>query len=96
VQNGDTPYPHCLITADSVLCLGGLGWPQNVAHLSSSGTLEWGPGTSLGGEQPVPLTAGQSYHWLGWTVRVNGSAMTFTNDATGHGMAVTNANAAPF
>jgi hypothetical protein len=37
------------------------------------------------------------YHISGWTVEQgNGAVVTFTNDATGHGMTVTATDATPF
>lgn len=96
VQLGNISYPHCAIQADRVLCIGGSGWPQKVAFVASSGEFKWGGGSSLSGGQPLPLTPGQTYHWLGWTVTASNTDMTFTNDATGHGMTVNNGNANPF
>ncbi len=96
VQLDDIGYPHCQILADRVLCLGGKGWPQKVAFVAPSGEFKWGSGTSLGGGQPLPVVPGQTYHWFGWTVVASSTDMTFTNDATGHGMTVNGDNVNPF
>jgi hypothetical protein len=96
VQLGNISYPHCVIQADRVACIGGSGWPKKVAFVGSSGQFQWADGSSLGGDQPLPLTPGQTYHWLGWTVAAASTDMTFTNDATGHGMTVNGGNANPF
>jgi hypothetical protein len=96
VQLGNISYPHCAIQADRVLCLGGSGWPQKAVFLAASGEFRFSGGSSLSGGQPLPLTPGQTYHWLGWTVTASNTDMTFTNDATRHGMTVNNGNANPF
>jgi hypothetical protein len=96
VQLDNISYPHCVIQADRVICLGGAEWPQKVAFVASSGEFKWGSGSSLSGGQPLPLTQGQTYHWLGWTVATSRTDMTFTNDVTSHGMTVNNGNASPF
>jgi hypothetical protein len=96
VQLGNIWYPNCVIQTDRVLCIGGSGWPQKIAFVAASGEFKWTGGSSLGGGQPQPLTPGQTYHWLGWTVAAGSTDMTFTNDATGHGMTVNNGNANPF
>jgi hypothetical protein len=96
VQLGGNSYPYCAIKSDRVLCIGGSEWPQKVAFVSASGEFRWGGGSSLGGGQPLPLTPGQTYHWLGWTVVATGTDMTFINDATGHGMTVNNGTANAF
>lgn len=96
VQLGNNSYPYCAIQADRVNCLGGKGWPQKVAFVSSSGEFKWHQGTSLNGGQPQPLNPGQTYHFLGWTVTTTNTDMTFTNDASGHGMTVNNGAANAF
>jgi hypothetical protein len=96
VQLDSISYPHCVIQADRVLCLGGQGWPTKVAFVASSGEFKWTSGSSLGGDQPLALVAGQTYHWLGWTVLASSTDMTFTNDATSHGMTVNGNNVTPF
>ena len=42
------------------------------------------------------LVPGQTYHIQGWTVAAGGDGITFTNDATGHGMTVSDTDATPF
>ena len=96
VQLDSISYPHCVVQADRVLCLGGQGWPTKIAFVASSGEFKWTSGTSLGGDQPLALVPGQTYHWLGWTVRATSTDMTFTNDATSHGMTVNGNNVTPF
>ncbi len=96
VQLAGISYPHCVIQPDRVLCIGGQGWPSKVAFVSSSGEFKWTAGSSLGGDQPQALAAGQTYHWIGWTVATTNTDMTFTNDATGHGMTVNGATATAF
>jgi hypothetical protein len=96
VQLDNISYPHCAIQPDRVNCIGGSGWPTKVAFVAASGEFKWANGSSLSGGQPLPLTPGQTYHWLGWTVAASSTDMTFTNDATGHGMTVNPGNASPF
>jgi hypothetical protein len=96
VQLGDKSYPHCVIQTDRVVCLRGSGWPKNIAFVTSPGEFKWGDGSSLSGGQPLSLTPGQTSHWLGWTVTASSTDMTFTNDASGHGMTVDGANVNPF
>lgn len=96
VQLDSISYPYCAIQADRVNCLGGQGWPTKVAFVASTGEFKWRSGSSLGGDQPFALVPGQTYHWLGWTVLASSSDMTFTNDATGHGMTVNGNNVTPF
>jgi hypothetical protein len=96
VQLGNIWYPHCAIQTDRVLCIGGSGWPQKVALVTASGQFQWTGGSSLGGDQPLSLTPGQSYSFLGWTVATTSTDMTFTDAATGHGMTVNGGNANPF
>ena len=96
VQLGNIWYPNCVVNPDQVLCIRGSGWPRKIALVSSSGQFQWTDGTSLGSAQPLPLTPGQTYHWVGWTVTASNTNMTFTNDATGHGMTVNDGTANPF
>ncbi|HTQ18380.1 hypothetical protein [Mycobacterium sp.] len=96
VQLGNNSYPHCAIQPDRVNCIGGSGWPQKVAFVSASGQFRWSQGSSLSGGQPLPLNPGQTYHWIGWTVTATNTDMTFTNDASGHGMTVNNGTANAF
>ena len=96
VQLGNNSYPHCAIQSDRVNCIGGSGWPQKVAFVSASGQFRWSQGSSLSGGQPLPLNPGQTYHWIGWTVTATNTDMTFTNDASGHGMTVNSGTANAF
>lgn len=69
----------------------------------TSGAVTWGWGSAINDDRAVgdgssdyqmpPVTR---YHISGWTVeRGNGAVVTFTNDATGHGLRVEGADSLP-
>jgi hypothetical protein len=64
---------------------------QNQAIITESGQFSWRTanlGLAPPGQPDTTLLAGQTYHMQGWTIVSTGDGITFTNDATGHGMAI--------
>jgi hypothetical protein len=64
---------------------------QDQAIITASGQFSWRTanlGQAPPGQPDITLAEGQTYHFEGWTVVPGGDRITFTNDATGHGMAV--------
>ncbi|CAM3388945.1 hypothetical protein BST27_27720 [Mycobacterium intermedium] len=83
------------------------GWPgdpavlhQNQATITASGEFNWRTanlGLAPAGQPDVTLVIGQAQHLQGWTVVPTSDGTTFTNDATGHGMAIdSECNVRPF
>jgi hypothetical protein len=74
------------------------GWPgdpavlhQDQAIVTASGQFSWrnaNLGLAPPGQPDVKLSEGQTYRFEGWTIVPTGEGITFTNDATGHGMAI--------
>jgi hypothetical protein len=64
---------------------------QNQAIVTDSGQFGWRTanlGIAPPGQADTTLVVGQTYHMQGWTIVPTGSDITFTNDATGHGMVI--------
>jgi hypothetical protein len=74
------------------------GWPgdpsvlhQDQAIVTASGQFSWRTanlGLAPPSQPDVILSEGQTYHFQGWTIVPTGDGISFTNDATGHGMAI--------
>jgi hypothetical protein len=64
---------------------------QDQAIITAPGQFSWRTanlGMAAPGQPDVALAEGQTYHFEGWTIVPTGDRITFTNDATGHGMAI--------
>jgi hypothetical protein len=73
---------------------------QNQAIVDDLGQFSWRT-ANLGlpppGQPDVVLAADQTYHLQGWTISPTTDGVTFTNDHTGHGMAIgSDYNVRPF
>jgi hypothetical protein len=72
------------------------GWPgdplvlhQDQAIITASGQFTWRTanlGSAPPGQPDIAVMNGQTYHFQGWTIVPASEGITFTNDATGHGM----------
>lgn len=87
----------------NVVCqIGGDGFPgaalvpgiathPNQAAVTADGWFKYrGANISTTGDDfnPLDLTDGNTYHFQGWTITPTTNGVTFTNDATGHGMTI--------
>lgn len=87
----DTCEPGLLLDTPAAADNCGKGPGSDRLITDAAGVQQSGPAGIL---PPTPasqkIAAGQSYHANGWTVStpISGSGVHFTNDATGHGMAV--------
>ncbi len=64
---------------------------QDQAIITASGEFNWRTanlGMAPPGRPDVTLAEGQTYRFEGWTILSTSDGVTFTNDATGHGMAI--------
>ncbi len=64
---------------------------QDQAIVTSSVQFSWRTanlGSAPPGKPDIILVNGQTYHLQGWTVIPTSDGITFTKDATGHGMVV--------
>jgi len=64
---------------------------QDQAIVTASGQFNWRTanlGMALPGQPDTVVVEGQTYQLQGWTVVATGNGITFTNDATGHGMVI--------
>jgi hypothetical protein len=64
---------------------------QDQAIITASGQFGWRTanlGQAPPGQPDITLAKGQTYHFQGWTIVPTGDRITFTNDATSHGMAI--------
>jgi hypothetical protein len=65
---------------------------QDQAVVTASGQFSYRD-ANIGVGHPYPpfdtLVPGQTYHIQGWTIAASDGGITFTNDGTGHGMAIT-------
>ena len=78
-----SPYPGW--TGDPVVL------HRNQAIITASGQFNWriaNLGMAPEGQPDTSLMDGQTYHFPGWTIEPRSDGTTFTNDATGHGMAI--------
>lgn len=73
---------------------------QDQAIITASGQFSWRTanlGMAPPGQPDTTLVNGQTYHFQGWTIAPTSDGTTFTNDATGHGMAIdSDYNVKPF
>lgn len=73
---------------------------QDQAIITSSGQFSWRTanlGMATPGQPDVVLVGGQTYHFQGWTIVPSGADVTFTSDASGHGMTIgSDYNVKPF
>jgi hypothetical protein len=73
---------------------------QDQAIITSSGQFRWRTanlGMAPPGQPDVILVEEQTYHFVGWTIVPTGDGITFTSDATGHGMSIDSKyNVTPF
>jgi hypothetical protein len=98
----ETPKMTCQLGSDdadptvgpTVVCQGEAFPDSADLHqvvLSPAGTATYRDaniGVGYDGFNPRTLTPGHTYHIHGWTVAPQSDVITFTNDATGHGMNV--------
>jgi hypothetical protein len=64
---------------------------QDQAIIAASGQFSWRTanlGLAPPGQPDITLAEGQIYNFEGWKIVPTGDHITFTNDATGHGMAI--------
>jgi hypothetical protein len=64
---------------------------QDQAIITASGQFSWRTanlGLAPPGQPDIVLSEGKAYHFQGWTIVPTGDRITFTNEATGHGMAI--------
>jgi hypothetical protein len=64
---------------------------KDQAIITASGQFTWRTanlGIAVPGQPDIVLSVGEAYHFQGWTIAPTGDRITFTNDATGHGMAI--------
>lgn len=64
---------------------------QDQAIITASGQFSWRTanlGQAPPGQPDITLSEGKTYHFEGWTVVPIADRITFTNDATSHGMAI--------
>ena len=69
----------------------GIATHPNQAVVTAAGEFEYrGANIATTGDDfnPVTLTDGSTYHFEGWTITPTTDGVTFTNDATGHGMTI--------
>jgi hypothetical protein len=92
----DTCEPGLLLDTPAGAASCGRGTAVDEIAVDAAGAQQ-PPGPGILGPSPniQALTDGQTYHANGWTV-VAGDWVRFTNDATGHGMAVAPQNNYPF
>ncbi|MGB9307564.1 MAG: hypothetical protein ACLPXZ_16335 [Mycobacterium sp.] len=74
------------------------GWPgdplvlhQDQAVITASGQFSWRTanlGSAPPGQPDTTVVNGQTYRLQGWTVVPTSEGVTFTDDATGHGMMI--------
>ncbi len=73
---------------------------QDQAIITASGRFSWRTanlGMAPPGQPDTTLAEGQTYRFRGWTIESTSDDVTFTNDATGHGMAIhSDYNVQPF
>lgn len=73
---------------------------RDQATITASGQFSWSTanlGMARPGQPDTSLMVGQTYHFQGWTIVVTSDGITFTNDATGHGMLIgSDYNVKPF
>ena len=85
-------FPHAPVvgcpTSPGEKCPEIMHWDQAV--VTASGAFRYRDGNIGVGDNPVldTLVPGQTYHIQGWTVPAGAAGITFTNDATGHGMTI--------
>jgi serine/threonine protein kinase len=89
---------QCRITAEQVNCqpckplerINAVAWcdeqPKGYA-VDTAGSLDENPAAFGSAPGAQVISAGQTYHELGWTITTDGGWIRFTNDATGHGLA---------
>lgn len=66
---------------------------QDQAIITASGQFSWRTanlGMAPPGQPDITLVEETTYHLEGWTIVPTGDGITFTNDATGHGMSINN------
>jgi len=66
---------------------------QDQAIITAAGRFSWRTanlGVAPPGQPDVALVKGTTYHFKGWTIVPTADCITFTNDATGHGMSIDN------
>jgi hypothetical protein len=64
---------------------------KDQAIITASGQFSWRTanlGLAPPGQPDIVLSEGQAYAFQGWTIAPTGDRVAFTNDATGHGMAI--------
>jgi hypothetical protein len=64
---------------------------RDQAIITASGQFIWRTanlGLAPPGQPDIALANGQTYHFEGWTLAPTKDGITFTNDATGHGMVI--------
>jgi hypothetical protein len=73
---------------------------QDQAIIAASGRFSWRTanlGSAPAGQPDITLVVGQTQHFQGWTIAPASDGITFTNDATRHGMVIDSAyNVRPF
>jgi hypothetical protein len=91
---GIGPNVVCQVSGDGFPALP-LDWAfathPNQAVVTAAGEFKYrGANIATTGDDfnPVTLTDGSTYHFEGWTTTPTTDGVTFTNDATGHGMTI--------
>jgi len=96
--------PHCLVLVDEVVCHVYCfsvptplrhGQPATGVRISADGDWDWNY-AGFAPKRAITLAYGTTYRARGWTIEPTPEGMTFTNDATGHGMFVSVEGVEPF
>lgn len=94
---------HCLVRADTVACHIDFsvstprkrGQPATGVQINADGEWDW-MYDRFAPKDAITLTDGTNYRARGWTIEPIREGVTFTNDATGHGIFVSVDGVEPF